>query len=358
MHWSRQERAFACEAYFSNGRSIIATQRAFRTRFNIHPARPVPGRQSIVSWVNSFRESGSVTKTGSGGHQTARTPENVERVRRSFLRSPRRSARRHAAALGMSDRTVRRILHQDLNFHPYKMAVAQELGERDFHARRNACEALRENLPQDALVFFSDEAHFHISGYVNKQNMRYWSPNNPHELHQRPLHCERVTVWCAFSRVGIIGPYFFEENGGTVTVNAARYREMISTFFLPKLEQMDIGNVWFQQDGATAHTARGSMELLREHFPERLISLRGDLLWPARSPDLAPCDFFLWGYLKSLVYADRPQTLIHLKNNIRRAITDIPVDMLERVEENFKNRLAQCIDNGGNHLADVIFKKN
>ena len=52
------------------------------------------------------------------------------------------------------------------------MGVAQELSERDFIARRNACEALLDNLPQDALVFFSDP-HFHISGCVNKQNMRY-----------------------------------------------------------------------------------------------------------------------------------------------------------------------------------------
>jgi len=50
--------------------------------------------------------------------------------------------------------------------------------------------------------------------------------------------------------------------------------------------------VWFQQDGATAHTARTSMNLLREHFPKRLISLRGDLQWSAHSPDLDPCDFF------------------------------------------------------------------
>lgn len=173
MHWTKEQRAFACEAYFSNGRSIVATQRAFRARFNIHPAGPVPGRQSIVSWVDTFRVSGSVTKTGSGGQKTARTPENVERVREAFLRSPRRSARKHAVALGMSDRTVRRILDSELNFHPYKLAVVNELHERDFIARQNACEGLRENLPHDALVFFSDEAHFHISGCVNKQNMRY-----------------------------------------------------------------------------------------------------------------------------------------------------------------------------------------
>ena len=48
MRWSKEERAFAMEAYFSNGRSIIATKRAFRTRFNIRTGAPLPGRQSIV----------------------------------------------------------------------------------------------------------------------------------------------------------------------------------------------------------------------------------------------------------------------------------------------------------------------
>jgi hypothetical protein len=84
--------------------------------------------------------------------------------------------------------------------------------------------------------------------------------------------------------------------------------------------------------------------LLRPHFPDRLIYLRGrhglshlsHLQWPPRSPNLAPCDFFLWGYLKSLVYVDRPRTLAHLKNNIRDAIANIPIDMLQRVDTNLK----------------------
>ena len=115
--------------------------------------------------------------------------------------------------------------------------------------------------------------------------------------------------------------------------------------------------MWFQQDGATDHTARTSIYLLREHFPERLISLSGDLQWPARSPDLAPCDYFLWSYLKSLVYTNRPRTLCQLKNNIRAAIADISTtDMLEKVDRNFKIRLSQCIDEDGGHLRDVVFK--
>jgi hypothetical protein len=68
--------------------------------------------------------------------------------------------RKHASAIGISDRSVRRILHDELYFHPYKLAIVQELSERDFNARRNACEALLEHVPQDALVFFTDEAHF------------------------------------------------------------------------------------------------------------------------------------------------------------------------------------------------------
>ena len=95
--------------------------------------------------------------------------------------------------------------------------------------------------------------------------------------------------------LSIIGPYFFEEDERAVTVTAVCYREMLSSFLFPKLDEITLDDVWFQQDGATAHTARDTMQLLREHFPERLISLRGDLPWPACSPDLSPCDFFSMG---------------------------------------------------------------
>ena len=111
-----------------------------------------------------------------------------------------------------------------------------------------------------------------------------------------------------------------------------------------------------KQDGATAHTSRVSMSVLRERFPERLISIRGDLEWPARSPDLSPCDFFLWGYLKARVYVNRPQSLENLKDNIREEIANIPSDMLVRVMENTRNRYMKCIDNEGRHLPDMIFK--
>lgn len=356
MRWSKEQRAFAVEAYLSNGNSVITAQRQFRNRFNLAPLAPVPNHKSIADWVKCFRETGSVVKKRPVGARPIRSPENIEAVRQSIAQSPQRSARKHAAALGLSSRSVRRILHDDLHFHPYKLVIGQELSERDFNSRRNGCEAFLESVPDDAIVFFSDEAHFHLSGCVNKQNMRYWAETNPRQLHQRPLHSPKVTVWCAISSVGIIGPWFFEEDERVVTVNSDRYVNMLEEFFVPRLDEMDLRDVWFQQDGATAHTARSSMALLREHFPGRLISLRGDLEWPPRSPDLTPCDFFLWGYLKSRVFNNRPRTLDDLKDNIREEVANIPVDMLERVMRNTRNRFVQCIDNGGRHLADMMFK--
>ena len=66
------------------------------------------------------------------------------------------------------------------------------------------------------------------------------------------MHPQCVTVWCGFGFRGIIGPFFFEnEQGQAVTVNGARYRAMLNEFLLKKIEEEDIGNIWFQQDGAT-----------------------------------------------------------------------------------------------------------
>ncbi|GFX36712.1 RNA-directed DNA polymerase from mobile element jockey [Trichonephila clavipes] len=89
--------------------------------------------------------------------------------------------------------------------------------------------------------------------------------------------------------------------------------------------------LWFQQDGATCHTARATIDLSKDTLGDRLISRFGPVNWPPRSCDLTPLDYFLWGYVKSLVYADNPQTLDHLEDNIRHVIADIRPQMLEKV---------------------------
>ncbi|GFV02837.1 putative transposable element [Trichonephila clavipes] len=179
-------------------------------------------------------------------------------------------------------------------------------------------------------ILFSDEAHFWLKGYVNKQNCRIWSEANPQVYVETPLHPEKLTVWCALWAGGIIGPYFKNDEGHNVTVNGDRYRAMITNFLIPELNNHDVQELWFQQDGATCHTARATIDLLKDTFGDRLISRFGPVNWPPRSCDLTPLDYFLWGYVKSLVYADKPQTLEHLEDNIRRVIADIQPQMFEK----------------------------
>ncbi|GFX82927.1 DUF4817 domain-containing protein [Trichonephila clavipes] len=134
----------------------------------------------------------------------------------------------------------------------------------------------------------------------------------------------RTDCLVRFKAGGIIGPYFFKnDEGHNVTVNGDRYRAMITNFFIPELNNHDVQELWFQQDGASCHTARATIDLLKDTFGDRLISRFGPVNWPPRSCDLTPLDYFLWSYVKSLVYADKPQTLDHLEDNIRRVIADI-----------------------------------
>ena len=80
-----------------------------------------------------------------------------------------------------------------------------------------------------------------------------------------------------------------------------------------------------------------------------------DLEWPPCSPDLVVPDFFLWGYLKSKVYASKPKTIEGLKCNIRAEIAAITPEMLANVMQNAQKRAAFCVSNGGGHLIDVVF---
>ncbi|GFX73917.1 uncharacterized protein TNCV_397281 [Trichonephila clavipes] len=159
------------------------------------------------------------------------------------------------------------------------------------------------------------------------------------------------------TRLQTEGPYWL---GGlrNIKINGDRYRATITSFFIPELNNHDVQELWFQQDGATCHTARATIDLLKDTFGDRLISHFGPVNWPPRSCDLTPLDCFLWGYVKSLVYADKPQTLDHLEDNIRRVIADIRPQMLKKVIENWTSRLDYIRARRGSPMPEIIFKSN
>jgi hypothetical protein len=99
------------------------------------------------------------------------------------------------------------------------------------------------------------------------------------------------------------------------------------------------------------HTATYSINVLNEVFENRLIS-RG--LWPARSPDLNPCDFYLWGNLKDKVCSNNPHTLVELKQSVRETISSIEVSELKLVSNNIFKRLEACLRAEGRHFEHLL----
>ncbi|KAJ4441976.1 hypothetical protein ANN_11840 [Periplaneta americana] len=137
-----------------------------------------------------------------------------------------------------------------------------------------------------------------------------------------------VSVRAAISNHGIISPIFFEE-----TVNQVRYKIMLKSSFIAHLMAKDLPmeTQWFMQDGARPHTANTVLDYLHEMFDLRVMSHRFpeqhgcDKMWPPRSPDINPCDFFLWRFLKEKVYERRPENVVQLRAllvELRRALSE------------------------------------
>ncbi|GFV07472.1 hypothetical protein TNCV_1738271 [Trichonephila clavipes] len=80
--------------------------------------------------------------------------------------------------------------------------------QNDYQARRRFVEWAQNEIAVvpdfDKRILFSDEAHFWLNGYVNKQNCRIWSEANPQVYVETPLHPEKLTVWCALWAGGIL----------------------------------------------------------------------------------------------------------------------------------------------------------
>jgi hypothetical protein len=109
---------------------------------------------------------------------------------------------------------------------PYRTTVVHQLLPPDAEARINDCrwfqQSVYDGMIDPDLVSYTDDAWFHLSGYVNSQNNPYWSAENPHSIHEVPLHDVKIGVWCAISAKRIIVPVFFEE-----TIYSERYARLI-----------------------------------------------------------------------------------------------------------------------------------
>ena len=113
---------------------------------------------------------------------------------------------------------------------------------------------MEENQDWVDKVWFSDEPHFYLDGYVNSKNNIFWGTAPPQEVLQRPLHSSTI-----------IGSYWFEDEGGKHQEN---YRNIICKFYSSpyRCRGIAMNQQWFMQDGASLHAANATLELLNQNL--------------------------------------------------------------------------------------------
>ena len=113
-------------------------------------------------------------------------------------------------------------------------------------------------------------------------------------------------------------------------------------------------NKGFQHDGAPSHFSLAVRDQLDQRFDQQCIGCGGPLAWPARSPDFIPLDYYLWGYMKSLIY----ETPVASEEDLLDRIIS-PADVggpriSDRMYQNMARSYRICVDAGGRHIKPFL----
>jgi hypothetical protein len=266
---------------------------------------------------------------------------------------PYASIRDAARDMGMTFYQIQRILKYH-KFHNYSLKPVQELYPDDLGRRIEFCENILVVYQNDpsflSKIIWTDECKFDREGVFNRKNEHYWSENNPHKKKLRNYQRRfSVNVIC-FMIDNRIHYHIYYNN-----LNSHRYVEILRTVvteFLDNLPLNVLQNCWYQLDGAPAHSTGEVENVLAEIFEDRWIGRHGPWRWPARSPDLTPCDFYLWGYIKSKVYnGNGIRTREDLVARIHHAFEELDPNHIRRATTiSTLSRITECLNRNGGHI--------
>lgn len=334
--------------WYLNDNSYTSAVRKYHQKFGKN--NKPPSERQTKRYAENLLSTGSIFRQRSGPAPTATGDVSSESVRTFFDSQPTASTRTASSELKVSQSSVVRIL-KACDYHPYKLRIVQELSEEDMGHRvsfsQTELELLRDDPDSFNFFFSTDEANFYLHGLVNRHNCRYWSDSRPVWYQEQPLHSPKVVVWGGVWKGGVIGPFFFDGN-----VNGNNYLDMLKEFVVPYLRKKRIlTKVRFQQDGAPPHWCKEVRSFLDRTFPRGWIGRGSNSVpWPSRSPDLSPCDFYLWGAIKNRVYETRPQNMDDLKSRIKKAFEEITSDTSRLVLDSYVKRLRKCVIVSGAHV--------
>lgn len=358
---------------FANG-NAAAARREYERRL---PQRVLPSAPVFSRVFTRLSETGSVQ---SNRHDAGApgAPTNIDtRILRSFEEDPTTSTRQEASRfesvayfhmhklsaldcfcrLGVSQWKVWNTLNKN-GLHPYHYIPVQELEPRDPPNRLRFCNFVIDALAADEEFLFrilwTDECKFDRAGTCNLKNLHVWSEENPHAKRVKKVQRQfSVNLWGGIVAGHLVGPYVLPDR-----LNGEAYLNFLQNQ-LPDLLR-DVPEeirrtIIFQHDGCPSHYHRDVREFLNNEFAGRWIGRGGPTEWPARSPDLTPLDFYLWGRMKELVYFKQVPTKEVLMEIIDEASAQVRAELtVDVTKREVEKRVRMCIQMDGNHFENYL----
>lgn len=322
-----------------------------------YPERTQPQKDIFRRLKNNLITCGRFEQERPKNYSSHRDRELEEIVVLGAIENnPQTSTRKLPDITGVRRSRARRVLKK-YNYKPYRTRAVHHLNPGDFERRTQFSQwfidKCTENRNFPINCIWTDESHISSAGIFNRYNSYSWAQQNPHVIVER-RHQGRFgfSVWAGIYRGRIVGPFIYD---GALT--SARYLQILQDYIDPLLDEIPLvhrQNVFFQHDGAPPHNAAIVNNFLTETFGNNWLANQGPNLWPARSPDMTPMDFFLWGKLKDLIYKMPANNRQELEFAVRAGFASLrPAELLNSARS-VEKRCRLCIANNGRQFENQL----
>jgi len=203
-------------------------------------------------------------------------------------------------------------------------------------------------------VLWTDEACFTREGPFKSRNSHIWNDVNPHGTYVNSYQRKfSVNIWAGIVGTVLLGPVLLlpRLNGETYLA----FHENVLPLHMEEVPLLTRQQLWYQHDGAPPHFSLAVRQHLDALYPQRWIGRAGRVHWPARSPDLTPLDFYLWGHVKKIVYATPADTIEELIVRIILAFDEIRETFdFAKIADSMTQRCQKCIEVQGGVFEQLL----
>ena len=197
----------------------------------------------------------------------------------------------------------------------------------------------------------TDEAFFSLDDCRSTSDVQYLNKDQKREeaavferKKTREKKTPKVLVSLGMTARGLTKPKFIDLGA---KINSVYYCEKVLPHYIKEMSRLypEVGCI-FHQDSAPSHVSAKTLKFMED---SNIAYIPPDT-WLTNSPDAAPCDFFLWGYLKNRLKRHKASTIASLKKVLAAEIKKVPLEMVQRALKSWPGRVLKIYAAGGSQI--------